>query len=49
LVDVVPHPEGLEDGAILEIFNALGKSMYVVAVPISNINQLLEDEILNAR
>jgi hypothetical protein len=49
LVDVVPHPEGLEDGAVLEIFNALGESMYVVAVSVSDINQLLEDEILSVR
>ena len=45
LVDFVPHPTGGETGAILEIFNALGESIAVVAVPISAIKPLQSDEI----
>ena len=32
LVDFVPHPDGKEDGCILEVFNALGESISVVIV-----------------
>ena len=37
VVEYIPHPTGGEEGAILEIFNALGESTAVVAVPISAI------------
>lgn len=40
LVDYVPHPEGGEEGAILEIFNAIGESIAVVTVPVSAIAPL---------
>jgi len=29
----VPDPEGIEEGYILEVFNALGESIDVVTVP----------------
>jgi hypothetical protein len=45
LIDWVPHPSGGEDGAILEIFNALGESIAVVAVPESAVESLREDEV----
>jgi hypothetical protein len=37
LVDFVPHPSDGEDGCVLEVFNAIGESLAVVAVPISAI------------
>jgi hypothetical protein len=33
VVDWVDHPHGGERGCVLEIFNALGKSLAVTAVP----------------
>lgn len=49
LVEIVPHPNDKEEGAVLEIFNALGDSIQVVAVPISCITQLKPDEVLSVR
>ena len=46
LIDYVPHPSGGEDGCMLEIFNALGESIAVVAVPISDVEPLRADEVL---
>ena len=37
LIDIVPHPSGGEDGAVLEIFDAVGESIAVTAVPLSAI------------
>lgn len=45
LVDFVPHPAGGEEGAVLEIFNALGESMAVVTVPVSAIAPLRADQV----
>ena len=49
LIDYVPHPENGEEGAILEVFNALGTSITVVTVPISSIDVLPSDDILSIR
>jgi hypothetical protein len=49
LVDYVPHPEGGEEGCVLEIFNALDESIVVVAVPISEIEPMKADEVLAVR
>lgn len=49
LVDFVPHPTSSEDGCVLEVFNAVGESVAVVAVPISAIAALQADEILTVR
>ncbi len=49
LIDHVPHPNGGEDGYILEVFNALGESIAVVAVPISDVEPLRADEVLTVR
>ncbi len=49
LVEYVPHPDGGEEGCILEIFNAIGDSIAVIVVPVSAIEPLHADEILNAR
>ena len=49
LVDRVPHPSGGEDGYILEVFNAVGESIAVVAVPISDVELLRSDEVFAVR
>jgi len=35
LVDYIEHPDGGEQGAILEIFNAIGDSIAVFSFPLS--------------
>ena len=45
LVDFVPHPGGREQGAVLEIFNAVGDSIDVVIVPVSAIAPLRADQM----
>lgn len=45
LVDFINHPTDGEQGAILEVFNALGESIQVVTVPISAIAPLRADQI----
>jgi hypothetical protein len=45
LVDIVPHPSGGEEGAILEIFNAVGESIAVTTVPISAVAPLRSDQM----
>ena len=49
VVEYVPHPKGGEEGAILEIFNAIGESVAVVTVPISAIKSLRADQVLMVR
>lgn len=49
LVDLVPHPQEGEAGCVLEIFNAIGESIAVVAVPVSAIKPLEANEILTTR
>jgi hypothetical protein len=49
LVDYVPHPGGGEDGYVLEVFNAIGESIAVIAVPMSAVNSLRADEVLSVR
>lgn len=48
LVDYVAHPEGGEPGCVLEVFNALGESTAVVAVPESDIEGLRVDVVSGA-
>ena len=48
LIDLVPHPRG-EEGCVLEVFNAIGESIAVVAVPVSAIKPLEANEILTIR
>ena len=45
VVDYLPHPTGGQEGAILEVFNAVGESMAVVVVPISAIESLRADQV----
>ena len=49
VVDYVPHPSGGEEGAILEIFDALGNSLGVVTVPVSAIVSLTRGMVPAAR
>ena len=49
LIDHVPHPEGGEEGCVLEVFNALGESIAVVAVRESEVEALRSDEVLAVR
>jgi hypothetical protein len=49
LVDFVPHPTNGEEGCVLEVFNAIGESLAVIAVPISAVEILRPDEILSVR
>ncbi len=43
LVDRVPHPSGGEAGVVLEVFNAIGESISVIAVKESDIEPLHAD------
>ena len=45
LVDYVPHPAGGEEGAVLEIFNAIGESIGVATVPASAVSPLRADQM----
>lgn len=49
LIDFVDHPSSGEQGAILEVFNAVGESIDVVTVPVSAIEPLRSDQILAVR
>jgi hypothetical protein len=49
LVEFIDHPSGGEQGAILEVFNALGESIDVITVPISAITALQADHIPSVR
>ncbi len=49
LVDRVAHPTDGEPGVVLEVFNAIGDSIAVVAVKESEIEPLRADEILSVR
>ena len=49
LVDFVPHPQRGEEGCLLEVFNALGDSLAVVAVPLSAVKALRPDEVMAVR
>ena len=50
LVDYVPSsPKGGEEECLLEVFNALGESIAVVAVRLSDIEPVRADEVLAVR
>ena len=49
LIDFVDHPSNGPRGCLLEIFNALGDSIGVVAVPEHAVEPLRADEILTVR
>ena len=45
LIDLVPHPSGGEEGAVLELFNAVGESVAVVVVPLSAVAPLQPNQM----
>ncbi|MBE9079736.1 DUF4926 domain-containing protein [Romeria aff. gracilis LEGE 07310] len=49
LIDYVPHPADGEEGAVLEVFNALGDTIQVVTVPSSSIEALQPTDVLSIR
>lgn len=49
VIDYLPHPSGGEEGAVLELFNAIGESMRVEVVPSSAIELLRADQMLAVR
>ena len=49
LVGFVPHPDSGEEGAVIEVFNAIGDSISVATVPLSALEPLAEDEVLAVR
>lgn len=49
LIDYIPHPADGQEGCVLEVFNAKGESIAVVAIPISAVEALRADEILTVR
>lgn len=49
LVEYLEHPNGGEEGAILEIFNAIGESIGIATVPVSAIEALNQDQMPSVR
>jgi hypothetical protein len=49
LIDLVPGPPGVGEGALLEVFNALGQSICVTSVRASDVEPLREDEVFTVR
>jgi hypothetical protein len=49
LIDYVPAPDAGEEGAVLEVFNAIGESLAVVTVPVSAIASLRADQVPSVR
>lgn len=49
LVDRIPHPHQQRQGAVLEVFNALGESIKTIVVDESNIEPLQADEVFAVR
>ncbi|WP_017306928.1 DUF4926 domain-containing protein [Spirulina subsalsa] len=48
-IDIIPHPQGGEEGYVLEIFNALGESINTIIVPKSAVSSLRASEIFSVR
>lgn len=44
-IDVVPDPEDIEEGYVLEVFNVLGESIDTVIVPKSAVSPLKSTEM----
>jgi Domain of unknown function (DUF4926) len=49
LIDYVTHPDGGEDGYILEVFNGAGDSIAVFTVPMSAVEKLPSNTVLAVR
>jgi len=48
LLDIVPGPAGSK-GAVLEFFNARGKTRLVTSVPVEDVEPLSDDEVFTVR
>ncbi len=49
LLEIVPGPPGRPQGAVIEVFNALGHSICVTDVSVEDVEPLNEDEVLAVR
>lgn len=49
LIDYVTHPSDGEDGYIVEVFNAVGDSIAVFAVPMSAVEKLASNAVFAVR
>ena len=49
LVEIVPGPAGQGQGAVLEVFNAVGETLCVTVVSIDDVEPLHANEILSVR
>ena len=49
LVELVPGPPGAGEGAVLEVFSALGQSICVTSVRAGDVEPLREDEVFKVR
>jgi len=49
LVDIVPGPPGRPDGAVLEVFNALGHTVCVTSVSVEDVEPVRDDQVLSVR
>jgi uncharacterized protein DUF4926 len=49
LLEIVPGPTGGQQRAVIEVFNALGKTICVTDVSSEDIEPLKEDEVLAIR
>ncbi len=49
VIDYLEHPSGGEEGAILEVFNALGESIAIATVPVSAIEAPRPEHIPSVR
>jgi len=49
IVDIHPDPDGSEPGYSLEVQNAIGETIEVIAVAESDIQELTADEVLSVR
>jgi hypothetical protein len=49
LVEIVPGPQDQPQGAVIEVFNALGHTICVTDVSVEDIEPLSEDEVLAVR
>lgn len=49
LIDYIAHPNDGEEGCVLEVFNAVGDSIAVIAVPLSAIENMPSNAVLSVR
>lgn len=49
LVELVPGPAGQQQGAVLEVFNAIGETICVTTVSVEDIEPLNGNEVFSVR